>query len=129
MNQYALQELPLRMLQQQREIDSSEQRCKSCSKQAPLVAWCKDCEAKICQPCVLVHKSITALQCHSVVSKGDTEPTTSSQETHSNSKCPRHVEVELKYVCTPCSELVCSSVCCLATRITNLAWSRRHATA
>ena len=108
-NEYALQELPLRRLQQQqREDNSGQQQCKSCRKQGPLIAWCKDCDAMICQHCVLAHKSITALQCHSVVSKGDNEPTASSQETYSNAKCPRHARVELKYVCTPCSELVCS---------------------
>ena len=107
-NEYALQELPLKRLQRQRETDSVERQCKSCEEQAPLVAWCKDCGAMICQQCVGLHKKIVSLREHCVVLKKESEPTSSLKKQGTYSKCPRHVGVELKYVCTTCSELVCS---------------------
>ena len=49
-NQYALQELPLKRLQQQREDNGGPHQlveCKSCGEQAVMVAWCYDCVAMI----------------------------------------------------------------------------------
>ena len=103
-NEYALQELPLRRLQQQREIDSAEQQCNSCEEKAPLVAWCKDCDAMICQLCVGMHKKMVILRDHCVVQKGKTEPTASFEK---KAVCLEHTGQELKYVCTPCLQLVC----------------------
>ena len=88
-NEYALQELPLRRLQQQREIDSGKQQCKSCEEQAPLVAWCKDCDAMICQLCVGMHKKMVVLRDHCVVQKGTIEPTVSFEQRTKDSVCFR----------------------------------------
>ena len=56
-NQYALRELPLKRLQQQREDNGGPHQlveCKSCGEQAVMVAWCEDCDAMICQSCAIV---------------------------------------------------------------------------
>ena len=58
-DEYALQELPLKKLQQQ--VGNTEQECKSCGKQASLVAWCDDCDAMICQPCVALYTKVLQL--------------------------------------------------------------------
>ena len=110
-NEYALQELPLRRLQRQREIGGGEQQCKSCEEQAPLVAWCKDCDAMICQPCIVLHKKIVSLREHCVVQKGKVElrvePTASFEKRTIVSVCLGHTGQELKYFCELCSALVC----------------------
>ena len=105
-NEYALQELPLRRLQQQREINDGEQQCKSCEEKAPLVAWCKDCDAMICQLCVGMHKKMVSLREHCVVQKGKSDESIASFE-KKKAVCLGHVGQELKYFCMPCSELVC----------------------
>ena len=107
-NEYVLQELPLRRLQHQREIDSGEQLCKSCDKQALLVAWCKDCDAMICQPCLVLHKSIAGLRGHYLVQKREIKQASSLEKQAIVSVCSKHAGQKLKYFCMPCSELVCS---------------------
>ena len=106
-NQYALQELPLKRLQQQREDNGGPHQlveCKSCGEQAVMVAWCYDCDAMICQPCVTLHKKIAIFREHHVISnKEGQQPIVSN-----SSYCPRHCRVELNYWCTSCSELVCA---------------------
>ena len=60
-NQYALQELPLKRLQQQREDNGGPHQlveCKLCGEQAVMVAWCYDCVAMICQSCEASHKKL-----------------------------------------------------------------------
>ena len=107
-NEYALQELPLKKLQQQ--VGNTEQECKSCGKQASLVAWCEDCDAMICQPCVALHKGIAALRSHCLIQKSerDIKQTTSLEKRGMTSVCLKHTGQELKYFCSPrCSELVC----------------------
>ena len=111
-NRYALQELPLKRLQQQQREDNGGQQaeCTSCGEQAPVVAWCEDCDAMICQQCVALHKKIASLRAHVVCTRkrfkgSDSESTTALPVTFT--KCPRHVGQELKYLCTTCSELVC----------------------
>ena len=103
-DQYAeLRVLPLKKRPQQEHDAFGE--CKVCEKkQSLLVAWCHDCNNMICQPCVLVHKNIACLRKHKVVE--------SSPKTALNYKnrtmCESHAEVELKYFCNGCSELVCA---------------------
>ena len=53
MNEYALQQLPLRRLHQQlKSGKDDEQKCSLCGEQVPLFAWCCDCDANICRSCV-----------------------------------------------------------------------------
>ena len=69
--QYALQELPLKRLQQQREDNGGHQvvECKSCGEQAgPVVAWCGDCDAMICQQCLSQHEKMSILRGHVIKS-------------------------------------------------------------
>ena len=110
-NQYALQELPLKRLQQQREDNCGQQERKSCGEQAPVVAWCEDCDAMICQQCAALHEKLASLRRHHVVEKpkenGTDETTTSLEKQDTYSTCLRHSDGKLKYMCTSCSELVC----------------------
>ena len=109
---YALQELPLKRLQQQQEDNGGKQDCKSCREQGAVVAWCEDCDAMICQQCLALHKKIVKWREHHFVKKTEeisirrvsTAPL-EKQERYSN--CLRHNDELLKYICTPCSELVC----------------------
>ena len=111
-DQYALQELPVKRLQQQ--CNSGEQQeCKTCEKQAPVVAWCDECGGTICQPCVASHKEMVPLRGHFVRTvkrskRSDSEPPSPSEREVAFIKCPTHVSQELKFLCTPCSEVVCS---------------------
>ena len=55
-----------------------------------MVAWCYDCFAIICQPCVTLHKKIASLGGHHVVgNKESRQPIVSK-----SSYCPRHCRVE-----------------------------------
>ena len=114
-NQYALQELPLKRLQQQREENGGHQlvECKSCGEQTgPVVAWCEDCDGVICRPCVGQHEKLVGLRDHHVVKNNDSRspnvPARNKSKFSMASCCPRHVRVELKYWCTLCSEVVCA---------------------
>ena len=118
-NQYALQELPLKRLQQQREDNGGPHQlveCKSCGEQAgPVVAWCEDCDGVICQPCVGQHEKLTALRGHVLrqikgyrICKKSSVNKCDPSEKRLLVKCTMHVDLELKYWCTCCSELVCS---------------------
>ena len=116
-NQYALQEL-----QQRREdSDGQQAECKSCGEQAPVVAWCEDCDAMICQQCLSQHKKLLIFRDHLTkpfkkfknanesiaIENGDsTDPASEKQVMFS--KCPTHGNERLKFLCTICSELVCS---------------------
>ena len=120
-NQYTLQELPLKRLQQQQREDNDGQQkaeCKSCGEQSPVVAWCEDCDAMICQQCSSQHEKMSILRGHHVVKNTESEMPDVSLKNKSKSEliscCPRHLGVQLKYWCTRCSELVCSE-CLLGT--------------
>ena len=117
-NQYALQELPPK--RQREDNDGPDQlvECKSCGEQAgPVVAWCEDCDGVICRPCVDQHEKLVGLRDHFVkpfkkfrqsVSENDCELTDFPEKLNLFSKCLRHGNEKLKYLCTTCSELVCS---------------------
>ena len=114
-NQYALQELPLKRLQQQQREDNGGQQaeCKSCGEQAPVVAWCydSDCDGVICQSCLSHHEKLAVFREH-IVRKDKKCKEESSEEEHEPImkrpvKCTRHASQELKYWCTQFSELVC----------------------
>ena len=119
-DQYALQELPLKRLQQQQREDNGGQQagCKSCGEQAPVVAWCEDCDAMICQQCLNQHQKMSILREHHVVKNKESELPDVFVKNKSKSNliscCPRHLRVELKYWCARCSEPVCSE-CLLGT--------------
>ena len=119
-NQYALQKLPLKRLQQQREDNGGPHQlveCKSCGEQAVMVAWCYDCVAIICQSCVASHKKLAIFREHRVAkipAEGETEVVPrASSAIMAIPKCLTHIDQNLKHFCVPCSELVCSD--CLLT--------------
>ena len=113
---YALQELPLKRLQQQREDNGGSHQlveCKSCGEQAgPAVAWCEDCDGVICRPCLGQHEKLVSLRDHHVVKNDDSRspnvPARSKSKFSMASCCVRHVRVELNYCCTLCSVMVCA---------------------
>ena len=117
-NQYALQELPLKRLQQQREDNGGPHQlveCKSCGEQAgPVVAWCEDCDGVICQQCFDQHKKLVIFRRHHVVKNNDTcsrspnVPEGNESKSSLETYCVRHVRAELKYWCSVCSEVVCA---------------------
>ena len=115
-NQYALQELPLKRLQQQREDNGGPHQlvqCKSCVEQVgPVVAWCEDCDGVICQQCFDQHKRLVIFQRHHVVKNNDNRSPNVPERNESKPSlvtyCVRHVRVELKYWCTLCCEVVCA---------------------
>ena len=108
-NQYALQELPLKRLQQQRANNGGPAHqlveCKSCGEQAEMVAWCYDCDVcMICQLCESSHKKLAIFREHHVVGNKESQQPIVSKSSY----CPRHIRVELNYWCASCSELVCA---------------------
>ena len=111
-DRYAVQELPLRRLQQEQQSGEAKRECQSCGDQALITAWCDECEA-ICQPCVAQHKKMVALRGHRVVEKEESECGTSLVKGSKTLSCLRHAGENLKYLCTECSELVCAE--CLLT--------------
>ena len=110
-NQYALQQLPLKRLQQEREDNGGPHQlveCKSCGEQAgPVVAWCEDCDGVICQQCFDQHKKMASLRENHIVGKIEEISTNKTKSENTFSKCLRHSDEKLKYFCVPCSELVC----------------------
>ena len=120
-NQYALQELPLKRLQQQREDNGGPHQlveCKSCGEQAgSVVAWCEECDAMICQQCVSLHKKIAGLRRHHIeqISSNSSAKHNDGDSVFSN--CLRHGNERLKFVCTGCSELVCSDCLLLGPHV------------
>ena len=111
-DQYAVQELPLKRLQQSEA--SSMRKCQSCGEQTPIAAWCEECDGVICQPCVTLHKKISGLRGHSVVEKKDDESVDSLVKASKTLSCPKHAGENLKYLCTECSELVCAECILIA---------------
>ena len=117
MNQYALQELPLKRLQQQQREDNGGQQaeCKSCGEQAPVVAWCCDCDGVICQSCLSHHEKLAVFRGHHIIRKDKKYKKCKEESSEEESepimkrpvKCTRHASQELKYWCSQCSELVC----------------------
>ena len=115
-NQYALQELPLKRLQQQREDNGGPHQlveCKSCGEHAgPVVAWCEDCDSVISQHCFDQHNKLVIFRRHHVVKNNDSRSPNVPERNESKSSlvtcCMRHVRAELKYWCTVCSEVVCA---------------------
>ena len=128
-NLYALQELPLKRLQQQRANSGRPAHqlveCKSCGEQAEMVAWCYDCDAMICQLCESSHKKLAIFRGHHVIGNKESQQPIVSKSNY----CPRHCRVELNYWCTSCSELVCAE--CLVREHSDhqysLAKETRHA--
>ena len=119
-NQYALQELPLKRLQQQQEDNGGHQlvECKSCGEQAVMVAWCYECDAMICPLCEASHKKLAIFREHHVAKKPTEEEANkvsprASLRKVAIPKCLIHIDQNLKHFCVPCSELVCSD-CLLA---------------
>ena len=126
-NQYALQEL-----QQRREGNGDQQaECKSCGEQAPMVAWCVDCDAMICQQCLNQHKKLLVFRDHLIkpFKRSANESTATIENVNESiatdlpekqlmySKCLRHGNERLKFLCTTCSELVCSDCLLLGSHI------------
>ena len=111
-DRYAVQELPLRRLQQEQQSGEAKRECQSCGDQALITAWCEECEA-ICQLCVAQHKKMAGLRGHHVVEKKESDCQTSLGKGSKTLSCPRHAGENLKYSCTECSELVCAE--CLLT--------------
>ena len=120
-NQYTLQELPLKRLQQQREDNGGPHQlveCKSCGEQAgPVVAWCEECDAMICQQCVAIHKKIAGLRSHHIEQISSNSSAKQNDSDSMFSKCLRHGNERLKFVCTGCSELVCSDCLLLGPHV------------
>ena len=110
-DQYAVQELPLRRLQQSEA--TSMRKCQSCGEQTPIAAWCEECDGVICQPCVTLHKKIAGLRGHSVVEKESESLLIKGSKILS---CPKYAGENLKYLCTGCSELVCAECILMAHR-------------
>ena len=111
-DQYVVQELPLRRLQQSEA--TSGRKCQSCGEQTPIAAWCEECDGVICQSCVTLHKKIAGLRGHSVVEKESESLLVKGSKILS---CPKHAgDQELKYLCTECSELVCAECILMAHR-------------
>ena len=102
-NRYAVQELPLKKLRVQQQQETNGGQCKSCEEKAPLVAWCQDCDAMICQLCVRMHKKMVSLRGHSVVQEEKIDSIASFEK---RALCLFHAGQELKYVCA-CLQLVC----------------------
>ena len=106
-DQYAVQELPLKRLQEL----SGKQLCKSCGEQGALVAWCEDCSTLICQTCVSLHHKIAVFQKHTVVTVNEPKAAASLEK---HASCLIHTGQKLKYLCTRCSEMVCPECLLLA---------------
>ena len=113
-DQYAVQELPLRRLQQSEA--SRRRKCQSCGEPTPIAAWCEDCDGVICQPCVTLHKKIAGLRGHSVVEKKENESEDSLVKGSKTLNCLKHTGENLKYLCTECSELVCAECILMSHR-------------
>ena len=86
-----------------------------------MVAWCEDCDAMICQQCSSQHEKMSILRGHvikpvkkfrqgsseSIAEGNDSESTDLPPEKlNTFSKCLRHGNERLKYLCISCSELV-----------------------
>ena len=106
-DQYVVQELPLRRLQQW-EATTRRRKCQSCGEQSPIAAWCVECDGVICQPCVTLHKKIAGLKGHSLVEKKANESENSLVKNSKTLSCLKHAGENLKYLCTECYELVCA---------------------
>ena len=106
-DQYAFQELPLKMLQEPVGVDK---KCGFCGEAEFPVAWCNDCGVLICSQCLAFHKKMAYLKSHHIMESG--RPKT-LEKVLVASGCLRHTGVELKFLCTECSEMVCSE--CLLT--------------
>ena len=113
-DQYAVQELPLRRLQQSEA--SSMRKCHTCGEQTSIAAWCEECDGVICQPCVTLHKKLAPLRGHSVVEKKDESADSLVKASKTGLSCLKHAGENLKYVCTQCSELVCAECILMAHR-------------
>ena len=106
MDQYAVEELPLRRLQQWEA--TTMRKCQTCGNQTPIAAWCVECDGVICQQCVTQHKKLAPLRGHSVVDKKASGSENSLVRGSKALCCPKHAGENLKYLCTECSELVCA---------------------
>ena len=107
-DQYAFQELPLKKLQEPVGVDK---KCGFCCEAEPPVAWCNDCGVLVCSQCLALHKKMAPLKKHHIMESG--QPKT-SEKVLVASGCLRHTGVTLKFLCTECSEMVCSE-CLLMT--------------
>ena len=111
-DQYAVQELPLRRLQQWEA--TSRRKCQTCEEQTLIAAWCVECNGVICQPCVTLHKKLVPLREHSVVEKKEDESGKSLVKGSKSLSCLQHAGENLKYLCIECSELVCAECILMA---------------
>ena len=107
-DQCVLQQLPLR-LQQQEEIVGDDRgddnNCGFCGEDEAPVAWCSDCGVLICNSCLSLHKKMAYLKGHRIIfllGKEDQSGTLVA------SGCLWHSGQDIKYLCTRCSETVCS---------------------
>ena len=96
----ALQKLPASLLQEK----NGSGTCASCEEEAKLVAWCEECKM-ICQSCFDQHKRMASLRRHHIVENKETVP---YEQKSIVIYCLKHAGQELNYLCTQCSELVCS---------------------
>ena len=112
-DQYAVQELPFRRLQQS-EASSRRTKCQSCGEHSSMAAWCEECDGVICQSCVTLHKKIAGLRAHIVMEKKANGSENSSVKGSKPLCCPKHTGENLKYLCTECSELVCAECLLMA---------------
>ena len=97
-NQFALQELPLKRLQEQ----ENKQKCGFCGEAVPPVAWCDDCGVLICKNCLDLHRKMVYLKSHSIVEREQA----SVEKLHVVSACLSHPGQVCKYLCS-CFEMVC----------------------
>ena len=97
-NPYALQELPLKRLQQQ----ESKQECKFCGETARLVAWCNECGVLLCKHCLELHK-MRHFKSHFIVEREQA----SANQLVVVSACLSHPDQVCKYLCS-CNKIVCS---------------------
>ena len=102
-DEFALQELPLKKLQNASHA-TSDQNCESCGESRPPVAWCDDCKSFICEQCLAQHQKMVGLRRHNVVQSAKKDP---GKKATRVSLCLRHSEEQLKYYCKRCQEAVC----------------------
>ena len=108
-DQCVLQQLPLRRLQQQEEI-VGDKKCGFCGEAAAPVAWCTGCGVLICNSCLGFHEKMAYLKEHHIVlgKEDQSESCAKGNLVVVASGCLRHSGQDLKYLCTRCSETVCS---------------------
>ena len=109
-DQCVLQQLPLKRLQQQQKEDTSvDKKCGFCGETETPVAWCSDCGVLICKLCLDLHEKMVYLRGHHIMQRGKDQSEFCIKGAISASGCLRHSGQGLEYLCTHCSEAVCSA--------------------